>query len=165
MRHLVLAALTAVGLVGAGLAPVQAQLPYVAPQTNPFGTPVISPFINLARPGNPAVNFFGIVQPQIGTMNALQQLQAGSLYSGANPYASNLDANQQLVTGHVSQFQNHWGYFQNWRGRTGGGVLPNNPALLSNTRPFSGTNAGFNQPYNSGITGSGIGVTPVFGIR
>jgi hypothetical protein len=57
---------------------VHAQQPqigsYNPPVVNP--RPVISPYLNLNRTGvNPAINYFGIVRPQMENHQAIQQLQ------------------------------------------------------------------------------------------
>jgi hypothetical protein len=74
MRNLKVAA-TVVLLFGSG---VNAQAPqigtYSPPVTNP--RPVISPYLNLNRTGvNPAINYFGIVRPQMENHQAIQNLQ------------------------------------------------------------------------------------------
>jgi hypothetical protein len=47
---------------------------YTPPVTNP--RPIISPYLNLNRGGvAPAIDYFGIVRPQIDNQKAIQQLQ------------------------------------------------------------------------------------------
>src|SRR5262249_10801461 len=78
MKQRVLTTLAAVGLLAAA-APGHAQFIYNQPATSPFYRPVISPYLNLGLPGNPAINYFGLVQPQINTANQLGLLQ-GQLF-------------------------------------------------------------------------------------
>jgi hypothetical protein len=113
MRYLMLVAVAGLGLTS----PAWAQYPYVRPQTNPFGTPVVSPWVNLNRFGNPAVNLYGIIQPQMQLQTGLAQLQqqqqalaAGTGLTGADP---NLP-----TTGHPTRFQNYSHYFMT-QGGTG----------------------------------------------
>jgi hypothetical protein len=75
MKRLLWAALASVGLGGWFVAPASAQLPgYVRPYQNPY--PAFSPILNMQGSGtNSAINYFGIVRPQMQTSSALQQLQ------------------------------------------------------------------------------------------
>ena len=50
-----------------------AQVPQ--PQTGAGTRPAVSPYLNLNRPGNPAVNLYGLVKPQQDTTRQLQTLQ------------------------------------------------------------------------------------------
>lgn len=133
MKQLSLAALAGLGLVAGAAGSVQAQTPfvsppltpYVPPATSPFYRPAISPYLGLALPGNRGLNYFNIVQPQLQTATALGQLQyqvgqVGTLGAYGGGYVD--PATGLLITGHASSFQNHWGYFQNWRGAGFGGV-------------------------------------------
>jgi hypothetical protein len=115
------ASFTLVVFLSGGRADAQVGFPYVPPTTNPFGRPVVSPYVNLALPGNPGINYYGLVRPQLQGINAINQLQT--------QYATldqQLLTDQTLgvygnpvVTGHTSSFLNHYGYFQNWRTRAG----------------------------------------------
>ena len=74
--------------------------------------PAFSPYLNLLRAGSPAaINYYGIVQPQIQARNAIQNLQSsvqnnqqaiGNLQNGMDELPS---------TGHQSMFLNHQSYF------------------------------------------------------
>ena len=119
MRRTALGVLAAVGLWGfVGAGQVHAQFGYTRPQTNPFNQPTVSPYMNLARGGNPAINYNTLVRPQIDTGRALQQLQSqvsqdqqvlmGQL--GAAP--TGFDPNAALpLTGHPVQFMNYAHYY------------------------------------------------------
>jgi hypothetical protein len=96
--------------------PVHAQAP---PSSLPApgqlnNRPVVSPYLNLARPGaSPAFNYFTLVRPQIAASTSIQQLQQQT------------QSNQQLITqlqdqppvpatGHASAFMNVGGNFMNY---------------------------------------------------
>jgi hypothetical protein len=78
MKRLLLALLALVGMA-AWVSPVLAQPSPFGPAPfgqAPFGRPAVSPYINLARPGtNPAIEYYGIVRPQLGFYNTVQGLQ------------------------------------------------------------------------------------------
>lgn len=160
MKQLVLASFAALGLLAA-TAPGQAQFIYTQPATSPFYRPPISPFLGLGLPGNPAINYFGLVQPQITTANQLGLLQ-GQLYQqqallgGYGGYG--YPGTGLLITGYGAGFQNHWGFFQNWRNRAtvlGAGGLGGGTGL--------GLNAGAGyfgagNPALLGVGGLGTGI-------
>jgi hypothetical protein len=116
MRILLAAALaTAWGLA---VGPAGAQPAVPRPQTNPYMPPAFSPFLNLRGGGNPAINYFGIVQPQLEFQ---QQLRALQLQQGALGAAMDDPTGAALAqTGHPSQFGNYGHYF----GPPGGNVRP-----------------------------------------
>jgi hypothetical protein len=94
--------------------------------------PVFSPYLNLVRRDvSPALNYYGIVRPQLNALNALQsvQQQLGALQQAAQP-----DIVMGLpVTGQPTYFLNNGGYFLNYR--AGGG--PINPSLTTRPAPFT----------------------------
>lgn len=104
--------------------PAQAQIGmYAPPQINP--RPTISPYLNILR-GNPAINYFGTVRPQIEMNRQLfhlqqevQQLQPGVVMPldqsalGPNGIATG------LTTGHPASFQNYSHYYGNRLGTSG----------------------------------------------
>ena len=99
------------------------------PPTNPLIRPPVSPFLNLTRTGvNPAINYFGLVRPQLQTQHDLQQLQAAA----AQPYLDNTALLTQPIvnTG------------------TGAGFLTSNKYFLTSGRPGTTTGGGltFTQP-------------------
>jgi hypothetical protein len=96
-----------------GLQTASAQIgSYSPPQTNP--QPAFSPYLNMMR-NNPAVNYYGIVRPQMDTARALQQLQYGQQFSqpGMNPLgvADPNNQNNFIITGHPVTFMNLSHYF------------------------------------------------------
>jgi hypothetical protein len=131
MKCFALACTLATGLsvlATGGRAHAQFGLPQ--PPTNPYLQPPVSPFLNINRGGgNPAVNYFGIVQPQLQTaqqLQALQMQQAQMMQLGTG--ANLIDVNNPGVlaaTGHGSQFFNYGHYF----GPPGGNVRPAAPIV------------------------------------
>ncbi len=108
----------AVGVVVLVLAGSVHAQPYVRPQTNPFGTPAISPYLNLARPGAPGLNYFNLVQPQLETNNQLQQLEIANQHTTAALQADALNPNRLVAdTGHTTSFMSYNQYFQNVGGQ------------------------------------------------
>jgi hypothetical protein len=90
----------------------------------PYQQP-LSPFLNLNRPGNPGVNYFGLVRPQLDTTKQLQTLQ----------YQQQLLAQMGLGvplpdgtvapysnTGHATSFVNYSHYYYQPLGSTGAGT-------------------------------------------
>jgi len=83
-----------------------AQGPYTRPLTN--STPPVSPYLNLTRGGNSAVNYYGLVRPQMDAQRLLQQTQTG----GGMPAGSGLTMDMPN-SGHPVQFMNFSHYFNN----------------------------------------------------
>jgi hypothetical protein len=153
MKQLVCVPLAALGLLAAVAAGgAQAQIPFGSPLANPNYRSPFSPYLNLTLPGNPAINYYGLIRPQLDQAAALQQLQSSVYASQANPGVLN---NAMPITGHASQFQNHWGYFQNWRNRSFISATPG----LGLTSNLSGTGSGVGGLYS----GTG-GLAPGFGV-
>ena len=139
----------AVGL-SAGAAHAQPPVPGGGGYSRP---PAFSPYLNLIRGGgSPALNYYGIVRPQVQAREAIlnlsnevnQNQQAiGNLAAGGG---------ELPVTGHMTQFMNLGGFFMNNRGgqigsSTGGG-----------TGSFMGSSAGgTNVPRVGGVGGAGVG--------
>jgi hypothetical protein len=92
---------------------------YAPPATNPFQKPVVSPYLNLARGGNPAINYYGVIRPQEQTSTSLLQLQ-NQVQTGQAALAGEVAA-AQPTTGHPTRFFNYSHYFFN-QGGTGGVV-------------------------------------------
>src|SRR3954470_3145415 len=108
MKRIAFAAVAALALSPGVLL---AQLgPYVQPQTtNPYARPTISPYLNMVRPGaNPALNYFGLVRPQIQTSRALQAFQQELLpvAGGLAPAVEQAGAASSPLpsTGHTTSF-------------------------------------------------------------
>jgi hypothetical protein len=143
--HLIVPVASLGCLFMAGLA--SAQNPYWRSGYVPAQTrPVVSPWLNLANGGNPALNYFNGVQPQRQFNNQINQLQRS------------VAVNQQLLsgyqvasplgpTGHTVQFLSFQQYF-NTLGGTGRG------AGVAGAR---GAGAGVGTATTGGIGAPGIG--------
>ena len=124
MKLSLFVAVCAVGVslsVGAGNAQAQPPVPgggYSRP-------PAFSPYLNLLRGGgSPALNYYGIVRPEMQFRQSIQNL------------SNDINLNQQAIgdlaaggglplTGHSTQFMNLGGYFMNSSGgQIGGAALP-----------------------------------------
>jgi hypothetical protein len=139
MRLLVLAVLAVAGVVLIA-SPAGAQ-PF-GPRAAPFTrTPTVSPYLNLLRgQGLPAVNYYGIVRPQMDAYARFQALGQGLQSAAAPPQP---DAQSIPTTGLSAGFMNHGGYFLT----TGGGS-----AVARPTRPAIG--GAFGNPSAMGTVGS-----------
>jgi hypothetical protein len=102
-----------------------AQAP-VQPPTQPYSPPVLNPYLNLLNRGNPAINYYGIVRPQIQQGQQLQMLQFGLNRTAAEAATAEQTAltapGASAVlpdTGHVAGFMTQTKYFNtvNQRGR------------------------------------------------
>jgi hypothetical protein len=82
---------------------------YVRPQTNPYNQPAVSPYLNLNRGGNPAVNYYGLVRPLNEINTSIQQLQQQSLTG--HGVLTPEEAALVPATGHPVQFFNHSHYY------------------------------------------------------
>ena len=134
-----------VGMLFVMVEQVPAQIgTYVRPQV---GRPTISPYLNLMRSGNPAINYYGIVRPQIETYQNLQQMQ-GEIQQIQNfPLQGQANAQMNLpMTGHAATFMNYSHYFGAYGTRGGTAGMPT--GYRSASAPI-------------GVTG-GI-TTPIFG--
>jgi len=116
-----------------GSSTAQAQF-YYRPQTNPFYRPPLSPYLNLARPGDAGINYYGLVRPQVQDAQSIQQLQQQQLQLQQG--ATALDPTTGgVITGHPTRFGNYGHYF-NYRG--GAGAL-NTTGLATATPTTLGT--------------------------
>jgi hypothetical protein len=104
----------------------QASAQFFQPQGNQQGyqpPPVFSPYLNMKIPGNPAINYFGLVKPQIDINRQLQIVQQQQAQQMAMGFMTNFPDEQPLtgysLTGHPTTFFNYSHYFYN-RGGTGG---------------------------------------------
>ena len=75
MRRLLLAGLVLAGWLTGAAGSASAQFQYFQPQTAPFSQPPVSPYLNLFRGGNPGINYYGLVRPQVQAAQTFQQLQ------------------------------------------------------------------------------------------
>jgi hypothetical protein len=108
--HVVTVFALAVGFLGASQA--QGQPP-----------PGYSPYLNLARPGNPGMNYYGLVRPQVEFRSDLTRLQRNTtrLQTDLGQVAGG-----DLATGHPAAFMYFGGYYSGvGRGDLQGRSLPN----------------------------------------
>jgi hypothetical protein len=119
MKRWINASLLALGLVAA-LAPGRAAAQsafapgtFGRPVPNPFGTPAVSPYVNLNRGGSPGINYYGLVRPELQTQQSLMQLQQGQvlLQQSQAAFQTGLAGGTPLLTGHEVQFQNYMQFF------------------------------------------------------
>jgi hypothetical protein len=82
--------------------------------------PAVSPYLNMGRGGNPAVNYYGLVRPQIAFRQSLQQLEQeeAALATQQQELVGGARASGLPATGHGSGFLTHTRYFMN-AGRPG----------------------------------------------
>ena len=127
MRFALGSALAVVCLIGTAAAQ-----PPAAPRS--ANGPTTSPYLNLARRGlGPAVNYYGIVRPQVQTAATLQGLQEPT--NLPSPFAAASGGDQPVVTGNPYGFQNYRLYFQNQF--TAGGYGPPQVGQASNRTPLA----------------------------
>jgi len=98
-------------------APAHAQIgQYVQPHVNP--RPTVSPYLNIFRGNRGAVNYYGIVRPQLEIGRQLQTLQSEvqNLQTPIAPYGGVVPIEQQPflnmpTTGHPVSFMNTAQYY------------------------------------------------------
>jgi hypothetical protein len=103
-------------------AAARAQAP-VQPPTQLYTPPVVSPYLNLLNRGNPAINYYGIVRPQMQQTQQLQMLQFGLTRTAEEATAALTQPTTAPGalpdTGHTAGFMTYTRYFNtvNPRGR------------------------------------------------
>jgi hypothetical protein len=110
--------------------------------------PAFSPYLNLLRGGNAAINYYGLVRPELQFRQALQNL------------SGDVAMNQQMIgnlsnqfmgvsgTGHPTQFMNLGGYFMN----SGGGGM--GASILGPGNPGYGGSINLTGPAAQGAMGA-----------
>jgi hypothetical protein len=99
--------------------------------------PGYSPYLNLARPGSPGMNYYGLVRPEIEFRNNLQQLQRNttrlqSQFSQAT--------GGDLSTGHPAAFMYYGGFYP---GLGQGGLQSRSFPSATPARPALGPVGGY----------------------
>ncbi len=123
MRTWIFAALVVPLVVFLTGGPAGAQA-FPAPYVSPYTQPPVSPYLNLLRAGNPAINYYGLVRPLQQYNAAFQQMALQQPY--ANPALAAPDYSGLMLTGHPATFMNFSHYYN---GRiTGSATLP--PAVV-----------------------------------
>lgn len=137
-----------------------------APQGSPANAPAFSPYLNLLRPtGSTALNYFGIVQPQLQFQQQFNQLQQQNQQFGQqlnNIQSYDQQLQQQFLfplTGHAATFNNTGHYFNSnpVLGGGGGGLgrgvggytSPTNRSSLLGAGSGFGGSGGFNSPMQN----------------
>lgn len=114
-------ALAVVGMAFLSPTVAHGQFRYVRPQTNPFGTPTISPYLNLGRGGNAGINYYALVRPQVQAFQGIQMLEAQqqSLAEQQQQAFSRFQTGAQIgVSGHRTYFFNYGHYFPRLTGQS-----------------------------------------------
>jgi hypothetical protein len=101
--------------------PSAAQVPFPPSQVGAYSQPGYSPYLNLLRPGSPAINYFGLVRPQVGYTNSIQGLQY-QVNAVGTQVADSQQAQAPLVTGHTTGFMYFSRYFSGSAVRPAGGL-------------------------------------------
>jgi hypothetical protein len=120
-----------------------------------YQNPAVSPYINLNRGGNPAVNYYGLVRPQFAANSALQSFGADLHTLSLSPGTQGNANQQRPQTGNRSSFMTHTRYFMNnGGGRSGanpsGGLGAGTPGFGAGTPGLgAGTAPGMHQPFPS----------------
>ena len=96
--------------------PASAQIGIYNPPAQPFGQPPVSPYLNLFRGGPPAINYYGLVRPQLETNRFIQQQELLAAQQQAHP----LGVVVTTGTGHPTSFMSYRQYFLT----QGGGAVP-----------------------------------------
>ncbi|VTR95675.1 unnamed protein product [Gemmata massiliana] len=131
--------------------------PQVGPPTQ---RPTISPYLNLLRGGgSTALNYYGLVRPEIQARQSIQNLQGAVT---ANRQAiDNIDSggsgNDTSVTGHQAGFLNHGSYFMTGGAGQIGGLGGTNRSAVNNNRAFTNQ---VRPPGLPGGTGGALGTPP-----
>jgi hypothetical protein len=126
-------ALALVASSGVERAGAQLYLPGQQP-VNPYQRPLISPYLNMNRGGDPAINYYGLVRPQINTAKSILQLQQQQqqLPALGQPFSPLADGSPFSLpeTGHAATFFNYSTYFPTYTGP----VRPSSPPALGGVK-------------------------------
>lgn len=80
---------------------------------SPPARPTASPYLNLLRPGaSPAVNYYGLVRPEMNNRQNLQSLQSATA-ANQRTIGDLQNGGELSATGVPTQFLNHGSYFLN----------------------------------------------------
>lgn len=138
MKQLLWSLTVVAALVGARTAQAQGFGGYTPPPTNPYpNRPLISPYLNIARGGSTALNYYTSTVPQMQYNNQLQNLQVTTqqLTVATGALAQQPRTGGGLYqTGHAVRFMDYNRYFQTLGGGMGGamsgvGMMPNSGVL------------------------------------
>ncbi len=80
---------------------------------SPPNRPTVSPYLNLLRSnGSPALNYYGLVRPEINNRQNLQAIQSATA-ANQRTIGDLLNGGELSATGVPTQFLNHGSYFMN----------------------------------------------------
>jgi len=156
-QPIALAAVLAIAAVDSQIASAQPRVP-----SGPVGPPVVSPYLNLLNGGgNPALNYFGIVVPQMQMQQQLTQLQQQQqLQTGRAGENAQDPLNLLPSTGTVPVFDNTFGYFNRLNGAGGGvsvgGGSFNRMGGAFGATPAGGAGGAGAAGFQRGVTSGGI---------
>ena len=92
------------------VSPALAQGPYIRPQTSPYNRQPVSSYLNIARGGSAAVNYYGITRFAQGYDATFQQIERQEADDQALMQQTRERASLP-VTGHSSSFMNYSHYY------------------------------------------------------
>ena len=119
-RYMGVLSAAVVCVLASGGQQVHGQVPFQRPTLGPVNTPAFSPYLNLNRFGSsPALNYYGIVRPQLDAYAATQNLQQ-QITTNSQTLSGAGSATDLPATGHSIRFLNTSRYFLNFGGATGG---------------------------------------------
>jgi hypothetical protein len=153
MKHVMIIGMTAL-VVATCADRAIAQVPIGGPGLPQQYRPAYSPYLNLLRSGSsPAVNYYGLVRPQLNFINSIGMLQ--QQVSSDQQEISGLQFGNLPTTGHPVQFLNLKGYFQSTQGGADASRYVGNQALLNQVQSGVQGQSPLNQ---QGILGINSGV-------
>ena len=128
-----------------------------------------SPYLNLTRGGNSAaVNYYGIVRPQINFQNSIQSIQQQQQQGSGNGMEADDPTMPFMVLGTRARFLNTSGYFLNLGGSTmsaGPGTGSGQGSGTTGQNQFGSTSGGgFSSAASSGM-GVFLGAGSQSGVR
>jgi len=117
--------------------------------------PAFSPYLNLNRGGSPAINYYGLVRPEVQFRQSLLRLSNDVATNQQALGTGNPGLNDMPFTGHPTQFMNLGGYFMN-SGPAAASYGYGVTSAISNRSRF---NASF-APGSMGGVSTGLGAPP-----
>jgi len=120
-----------------------------------------SPYLNLTRGGNSAaVNYYGIVRPQMSFQNSIQSLQQQGQQGAGNGTEADDSTMPFMVVGTRARFLNTSGYFLNLGGSTmgtGAGAGSGQPGGAGGQNQFgSSSGGGLSSVATAATSGAGV---------
>lgn len=123
-RRMVVAGLIALSFVVVDTLPVSAQGRAArsgrAGYRNTLSRPTVSPYLNLTRGGNPAVNYFTLTRPPID-LRAQQFRQQQATQGLQREIDEGVRASELPPTGHAASYMNYSHYYPSLSSRAAGG--------------------------------------------